>query len=246
MFVRVPHRIRSLARSLMARLGYDVLATSSRDNIPRRRARLLEKYEVDIVLDVGAAHGGYARSLRRLGYKGRLACFEPLASSLRELEAWARTDPFVAVYPCALGNVEGHAPLQIAGNRDSSSLREMLPAHMQAAPYATPVGYESVEVKRLEGLFEAVCVSAKRPFLKIDTQGFEIEVLRGAGERLAEIVGVQAELSLIPLYADQTLWMEVIEFLAAHGLHLCSLEPGFCDDRTGRLLQVDGVFFRTA
>ncbi len=245
MLAIVRERLRSLCRSMFSMMGYDLLAVSSRANLPRRRVRLLKQYDVDLVLDVGAADGGYARSLREAGYTGPIHCFEPLPISRRGLEAWARKDAGVTIHAFALGEVDGLAPLQIAGNRDSSSLREMLPAHMEAAPYANPVGYETVTVRRLDEILPGISARAKHPFLKMDTQGFELDVLRGAGAHLHEIVGVQAELSLVALYQDQPLWLEVIDFLETRGLHLCSLEPGFCDDRNGRLLQVDGLFFRT-
>jgi hypothetical protein len=81
-------------------------------------------------------------------------------------------------------------------------------------------------------------------FLKIDTQGYELPVLEGATRTLKRCVGVQAEMSLLPLYQGQVLFREIIGWLEQREFELWSLLPGFSDPATGRLLQVDGVFFR--
>lgn len=228
----------------LEKAGFDVLAINSRGNFRRRRMRLLSQHQVDVILDVGAADGGYARDMRELGYHGHFRCFEPLQVSFEKLSVWAETDHRITVYNCALSDSEGEQLIHIAGNLDSSSLREMLPAHFEAAPQTRPSGTEKVSISRLDGLFDECCSGFSRPFLKIDTQGTEMDVLKGAGDRLNQIIGLQVELSLVPLYSGQKLWIEVIDFLSQHGFSICSLEPGFSDARTGRLLQIDGVFCR--
>jgi hypothetical protein len=80
--------------------------------------------------------------------------------------------------------------------------------------------------------------------LKIDTQGYEMAVLRGAEKMLPRLAGVQLELSLAPLYEGQTLYLELIDWLRARGFDLWSVIPGFVDPSSGRMLQFDGVFFR--
>jgi hypothetical protein len=81
--------------------------------------------------------------------------------------------------------------------------------------------------------------------LKIDTQGYEWQVLDGAPDLLARSSAVLIELSLVPLYEGQHLWHECIARLEAAGLALWALEPVFVDPETGRTLQLDGLFLRT-
>ena len=81
-------------------------------------------------------------------------------------------------------------------------------------------------------------------FLKIDTQGYEDEVLRGATETLARVVGVQLELSLVPLYDGQKLMPELMEQVMRRGFQLWGISPTFADPQTGRMLQIDATFFR--
>lgn len=69
-------------------------------------------------------------------------------------------------------------------------------------------------------------------------------VLEGARALLPRVHGIQLELSLLPLYEGQVLYREMIDWLAEKGFELWSVMPGFVDQATGRMLQMDGVFFR--
>jgi hypothetical protein len=84
--------------------------------------------------------------------------------------------------------------------------------------------------------------TAKAPFLKIDTQGYEWFVLDGASKALSQVRGVLMELSATPLYEGQHLWQESIERLQKEGFTLWSLQPVFIDQSNGRTLRLDGLF----
>jgi hypothetical protein len=55
---------------------------------------------------------------------------------------------------------------------------------------------------------------------------------------------IQLELSLLSLYEGQSLYRELIEHLSEYGSQLWHVIPGFSDPNSGRMLQVDGVFFK--
>lgn len=78
--------------------------------------------------------------------------------------------------------------------------------------------------------------------MKIDVQGFERQVLAGATEILPQVKGIQLELSLVPLYESQPIYREMIKFLEKLGYELYALVPGFTEHKTGKLLQMDGIF----
>ena len=80
--------------------------------------------------------------------------------------------------------------------------------------------------------------------LKIDTQGFEEKVLTGAKETLKKIKGVELELSLVKLFEGQKLYLELIKLMENEGFMLHSVEPAFTDKKSGRLLQINGLFFK--
>ena len=81
-------------------------------------------------------------------------------------------------------------------------------------------------------------------WLKLDVQGYERSVLDGAERLLGSVKAIEVEMSLQPLYEGQILYLPMIEFLLDRGYTLASVAPGFQDERSGRVLQFDGVFLR--
>ncbi|MDJ0524424.1 MAG: FkbM family methyltransferase [Microcystis sp. M53600_WE12] len=87
-------------------------------------------FSVDLVFDVGANIGQYAKLLRELGYSGRLVSLEPLSSAYSRLKAISKKDQLWEIAPqTAIGNQEGEIIINIAGNSYSSSALPMLDAH---------------------------------------------------------------------------------------------------------------------
>ncbi len=99
-------------------------------------------------------------------------------------------------------------------------------------------------VRRLDGIVDEYCNAQDRILLKIDVQGFEDAVLRGAQQTIARCVGLQMELSVTPLYQGGLMLPEMLAHLAGRGFVLMDLKPACVDPKTGELLQLDGVFYR--
>ena len=212
----------------------------------QRRVRILDQTSVDLVIDVGAAGGRYGMELREAGYHGAIVSLEPLAEAFSRLSRVCAGDPRWRCLQVALGAREGRAEINVAANSDSSSLLEMTGRHIDSEPDSAYVGTEQVEVRTLDSIWKELVGGAARPFLKLDVQGFELEVLKGAEDSLPRLAGIQAELSLVPLYEGAPLWREVIDHIEQRGLQLRSLETGFYDRRTGEVLQLDGTFIPRA
>ncbi len=200
---------------------------------------------IDVVLDVGANAGQFAHHLRRdLDFEGRICSFEPLSVPFRRLQMRAAEDPDWQAFNLALGDVEGMATINVAANSESSSMLQMLPLHTEAAPESRFVGTEDVEIRTLDAIFDDLCHPGEAVFLKIDTQGFEGRVLRGADRCLPNIDTVQVEMSLAPLYSDELTFGELYQLLLGKGYAMVDLEPGFTNPQTGQLLQADAIFHR--
>lgn len=208
-----------------------------------RRQAIFERAGIDLVFDVGAARGGYATDLRDFGYHGRIVSFEPLSAAYTALAAKAAHDPSWTTVNAALGSKAGTELINVASNSDSSSLLPMASAHTEAAPQTSYVGTEEIRVERLDDVAPAHLTDGSRAYLKIDTQGFEREVLAGGTETLERCAGLQLELSFVPLYDGGMLVDEAISTAYEHGFVLASIAQGFTSPE-GHMLQADGLFVR--
>jgi FkbM family methyltransferase len=239
--------IRLGIRRFLRRMGYEVHPFIPAESALARRKKLVQRYGVEAVLDVGANTGQYARELRGdLGYAGEIISFEPLAPAFEELQRACRGDARWRAINCALGARPEFRSINVAANSVSSSLLDMLPRHRDAAPESGYIGEARIEVHTLDSLFDRL-LPAPTPqeiYLKIDTQGFEREVLHGAADSLQKIRTVQLELSLVPLYRGAPLLVEMCELMQQTGYTLVSLEAGFIDPESGQVLQADGIFRR--
>jgi FkbM family methyltransferase len=208
--------------------------------------RLLEAHDANVVLDVGANSGRYAIELRRAGYSGRIVSFEPVDEPFTVLEARAAGDSLWDVLPFAIGAENGTTTLNVAANAgESSSILPMLSAHIDAAPAASYIGTQSAQIRTLDSLLPEILRPGDRAFLKADVQGYERSVLEGAASTLRDhCVGIQLEMSFVPLYEGGMLYREALDHADSLGFALMGFIPGFVDPRNSRMLQVDGVFFR--
>jgi FkbM family methyltransferase len=236
----------SALRGVTRRLGYDVqpLVAPAGALDSQRRAKLIAAQGITLALDVGANAGQWSEQLRDAGYRGRIASFEPLSDAFAQLERAASSDPDWEVRRLALGDEDGRAEINIAGNSQSSSLLGMMDRHRESAPESAYVGTEEVPTARLDTVFGDVARPGDRVYLKLDVQGFEMQVLRGAEKSLADVAGVQAELSLVPLYDGAPSATEMIAHLESLGFRLAGFEAGFEDPDSGEMLQADGLFVR--
>ncbi|MEY2884046.1 MAG: hypothetical protein RL490_1770 [Pseudomonadota bacterium] len=237
--------MREFVRSALRRRGWDLhryLPTLAGD---AQLQHALRCFAVDLVLDVGANSGQFGTALRSLGYAGRILSFEPLADVHAALERNCAGDTLWSAAPRgALGREDGSITINIAGNSASSSVLPMLDSHSQAAPESRYIGQEQVPIHRLDTLLPALRGDARQIYLKIDTQGYEREVIAGAAATLAGVAAVQLEVSLTPLYGGQASFAEMLALMDGHGLAPWALWPGFAEPGTGRILQADVIFGR--
>jgi FkbM family methyltransferase len=205
----------------------------------------LNHVQVDTIFDIGANIGQFAMELRSSGFGGKIISYEPLTKAYSQLTRNSRDDLNWIVHSrVAVGNQDGEIEINIAGNSVSSSVLPMLDAHSSADVRSAYIGSERVPLVRLDTVAKQFLSANSRPFIKIDTQGFEWQVLDGASETLKRAQGVLLELSLVPLYDGQRLWFELIERMENEGFTLWAIQKGFIDPLTGRSLQVDVIFLK--
>lgn len=236
---RVRERAKLLVRGVLHRVDLDL----SRDPYTHRLARTLETYEIDTILDIGANVGQFATMVRRAGFGGRIISCEPLSGAFGELTGRARRDERWTPLRTAVGSEPGTTTINVSANSFSSSVRTMTDAHLENAPGSGYISTETVEVTTVRDLAKEHSIVPARTLLKIDTQGFEDEVLAGAGDLLDEFAAIQLELSMVELYEGQSLFEDHYALMREHGYRLHIIEPGF-SGRTGQMMQCDGLFVR--
>jgi hypothetical protein len=141
--------------------------------------------------------------------------------------------------------MEGMGEMHISANSQSSSLLPMLGEHVRAVPGAAFIRSEQVKLTTIDEAIRRHVHPEDRVLVKLDTQGYEREILKGLREAESLVSGLQVEMSLTPLYDGEALIEEMIALLRSRGFTLVALEPGYSDPVRGHLLQADGIFFRT-
>lgn len=209
--------------------------------------RFFAHFAIDCVFDVGANAGQYASMLRtRVGYRGPIISYEPIPELAAQIRVAAARDPAWFVEELALDAVEDQATLNVFASDRFSSLHS-------ASAVAEQQFREKVKLERRIEVRTATLAGEltryreqlgfERPFLKMDTQGHDVSVALGAGERLREFVGLQSELAIGRLYVDAPGYAEALEFYRDRGFELSALVPNNLG-HFPRLLEIDCIMFR--
>ena len=240
------NKVRSSLHQILRRLGWEVRRL---ENVPLEQnclRQILKLGQPAVILDVGANVGQFGDMAMHIGYNGIIVSFEAQPAVHAKLEAHAAaTSKRWIVAPCAaLGEAKGKLEINISENSWSSSILPMHETHLNAAPNSRYIGKQSIDVRRLDEIAQNYIPKDGNLFIKIDTQGYELMVMKGASGLLPRTTAIQLELSVTPLYQGAPPLIEMISFMSDLGFTLFTLSPGFKDELTGRLLQIDGYFIR--
>jgi FkbM family methyltransferase len=241
-----------IARGIIRGFGYDVVKYPVRypselyaDSV--NFLKLLLDNKINLIFDIGANDGRWAERVFKIGYEGRIVSFEPLSCVYDKLLKASKSNPKWEISErCAIGDSQGIIEINISKNIGSSSILPLLKTHLDAEPDSVYLGSEKVKLYKLDTIAAKYLKAGEEIFLKIDVQGYEDRVLNGAREILTKVKGIQLELSLVPVYKEGLIFEKMLEGMNAIGFELCYLSPAFYHPITGRLLQVDCVFFRTS
>lgn len=184
-----------------------------------------------VLVDVGAADGWFVQVAHRfLKSRPRIFCYEPLRSKQNQLQALALEHPSVAFTPVALGDARIKLWINETRSTGLSSLRALDPHYAYyRANYDTSVAarYE-VDVRRLDDELDSLALAEDNIVVKIDTQGFELQVLRG-GERWLKSGRVKLlllELMTVRKYEGASLYGEVLRYAESLGFSVFDIYPG--------------------
>lgn len=243
----------SLARKLADRVEelFDVhlFRRSSGHHWPEAEfSRLLfRELQPDCVFDVGANAGQYGAGLRSAGFSGTILSFEPNPRAFARLAKAAAPDPGWHCYPYALGSREETRLFNVMEVDVFSSFREASHEEIDFADQNVVSETLPLKIETLDGHFDALQAEHgfRHPFLKMDTQGFDLEVLDGAQLCLARFRGFLTEASVLPIYKDMPSLHDMVEAGKQRGFHpveLFNVHPG---KRLHKLIECNCYFVRS-
>jgi FkbM family methyltransferase len=187
---------------------------------------IIETYGIDLVIDVGANEGQFAQSMRSF-YRGEILSFEPVSCVYAKLVATAAADPHWHVHQLALGSQESTQTINVSNQTVFSSMLKVNDYCTQYFGVSPEVKQEVVSVRRLDTLLNELIpnIQSRRIFVKMDTQGQDVEVFKGLRNRLDQVIAMQSEVSLIPIYEGMPHWIENISVYEEAGFGVVGMFP---------------------
>lgn len=203
---------------------------------------------IDCVFDVGAFNGHFGNFLRKkVGFKGTILSFEPQPQPFQALEAASSRDERWHAFPVALGAQAGEFEMNVMNKLwFSSFLAPSAATPQNMASRNTVESTVRVRIERLADRFDALAATHgfTRPFLKMDTQGFDLKVLQGAHPHIGSFLGLQSEVSMIQIYDGMPDWKDALAEYQKAGFALSGIFPVSRDGQL-RAVELDAVMVRT-
>lgn len=239
------YSIKTLVRLLGQKFGLDIRRYNAKSNNSMQIASSLNNFNINVLFDIGANEGQFSKKIRLSGYENKIVSFEPLIDAYKQLQKISKNDKNWTIHPrSAIGSSEGIIEINVSKNSVSSSVLPMSKTHSEAAPSSQYIDKQNVNITTIDHVIDLYLNDDSILFLKIDTQGYESEVMNGASIALEKAQGLIIELSLVNLYDGQLLWKDLLSRIEALGFSLWAIQPGFTHPVNGQTLQMDAIFYK--
>ena len=222
--------MKHIIKKLLRRFGYDVVTY-------RPFLELLEPWGIKTVLDVGANEGQFSKELRSAGYQGDIYSFEPTSHAFEKLLHNSKHDDKWEVINAGLGRNDESQTIAVAEDSQLTSILAPVRKH-------TFTGEETIQLMRLDDWLARKHIDLSTACLKIDVQGYEWEVLTGAGESLLLFAAMIIELAVTKSYHGQPYAEEITGLLRTKGFDLWTTRRGTWTPHGLREIECDGLFKR--
>lgn len=187
-------------------------------HLGRRRTRdivdFIESRAIDTVIDVGANVGQFGEELRANGYRGKILSFEPTRAAFAALAQKAAADGNWEAHHCGLGAAPGTATLHASQLSVFNSILELSGV---ASLHDQRMAVDHTEEVAIHTLDQVAAALTGKILLKIDTQGYERQVLEGGRATIARVAGILMELPVIHTYQGEWHFHEALAFMFQAG-----------------------------
>lgn len=211
----------------------------------RHLSKLFKYLNVDCVFDVGANVGQYGRMLRDfVGYKGNIISFEPNKSAFIELKIASQGDKNWHAEQIALGSASGLAEFHAYDQSELGSFR-----HFNTSTHVPRSIIDNKYTVNVQTIAEYITKAREKynfqaPFLKLDTQGFDAEVVKGAGISINNFVGLQSEIAFQNIYENSPDYVTSIKLYESLGFVMSRLVP-IHEIHFPELVEMDVIMIRS-
>lgn len=235
---------KNLANKLFSSFGYQISKVETiEDKIKKGHYRWLQQFGVETILDVGANVGKFALMMNKILDNKNIYCFEPLKDCFEQLVNNTKHIDSIQCFNIGLGRNNKTVTIYHNEFSPSSSLLEMSTLHKQAFPYTKNSVEEEVKIASLDEMQDELELK-KKVLLKIDVQGYELEVLKGANDLINHVDLIIVETSFAELYKNQPLYDDIYQYLVAKSFRYIGNFGQFTNPETGEILQGDSIFLK--
>lgn len=239
----------NFARTVASVLGYDLVRKSkalrSSFSFEANLFRLLSNHDFDCVIDVGANVGNFSQLCLKKINNSPVYSFEPAKDIADGLALKAKGNPRWFIVPSALGDENGQALLHISSHESVfNSLNSANPDFLSVFQGLESNRDQMVSVLTLDTFCRDNDLGSYRDILlKIDTQGHDFKVLRGATETLKQARAVIVELPFQNIYDSRESYRDILDFMAEAGFKVYGLSTISCDPK-GSIIEAGAFFVR--
>jgi FkbM family methyltransferase len=220
--------IKRVLKNVLRSCGFEIGRIATSDYVLRGRlSQLIEKLQINTVLDVGANNGQYLHLLSKIGFNGDVLSFEPVPELYRKITTLFPKKKHWRQFPYACGSQDGTAVIRVAKSNDFSSIFKANAFCLKENPGALPIRSETVQVRRVDSFIQELYsdLPKRRILLKSDTQGYDCEVFSGASGILDSVKLLQVEIPVVPLYEEAIPMPRALEIYLSAGFCVSGLFP---------------------
>jgi FkbM family methyltransferase len=233
--------MKKLVNKILRKLNYEIKPLHNGFSI-NNNLQWFKNYNFDTIFDIGANEGQFALFTQKIFPFANIFSFEPLSDCFRKIEEISFINKKIKSFNYGLG--EKDEELEIFRNNfsPSSSLLKMNSLHYEIFPYTKNHTKEKIIIKKIDSVFKDFEIG-KKILMKIDVQGYEVNVLNGAIDFINKYYPlIIIETSYVELYDKEPLFDEIYKKMNMLNYKFIGILDQLYDPNDGKILQGDAMF----